>query len=548
MAGDECPGRPREVAFAIPRQPRLQHERPCDELWVGSAEAGDWPSMTEPVTFLFIREAAMAEEGKLKTYSNFIDGKWVSPHSGAYEPDINPADEGDIIGRFPSSDQEDARAAVESAHGAAHRWARLAPAERERYVERFASLLHKDRERLGKVICREEGKTLREALGEPERGVEEIRYFIGEGRRLEGITMPSDRAGVLSLASRVPIGVIAAITPWNFPVLTPLRKIIPALVTGNTVVFKPASDTPHSAAVLMELFEAADLPPGVVNMVTGRGSVVGDAICGNPLVRGITFTGSTAVGRRINALAAANFTRVQLEMGGKNPAIVAGYGDLDRAAEQITTAAFAVSGQRCTSISRLIVLREQSSEIERRIMDRMKQYVAGNGVDPKVTLGPVINRAAGERIMASIREATEAKATIAAGGKRIRGGEFEKGFYVEPTLLTGVRAEMAAATEEIFGPVLASIAVDSFDEAMTVANGTDYGLAACLFSDDLNLIHRFQRDIEAGMVHVNHGTVTDSCMPFGGVKGSGLGPFSKGATNKDFYTTYKVSYLKLASG
>jgi aldehyde dehydrogenase (NAD+) len=273
---------------------------------------------------------------------------------------------------------------------------------------------------------------------------------------------------------------------------------------------------------------------------------VGEAICSHPLVRGITFTGSTTVGRRINVHAADNFARVQLEMGGKNAAIVADCGDLDHAAAQITTAAFAASGQRCTSISRLIVLREQAEALQRRIVELMKRYVAGNGMDPGTTLGPVINRAAGERILASIREAAAAGATIAAGGNRIRGGTFEKGFWIEPTLLTGVGPRMTVATEEIFGPVLASTAVDSFDEAMDVANSTEYGLAASLFSDDLDHIRRFQRDIEVGMLHVNHGTVTDGCMPFGGVKASGLGPFSKGTTNKDFFTTWKVSYLQLA--
>ena len=488
----------------------------------------------------------MANDREPRKHGNFIDGSWVPPRGGTYDPDFNPADDGDLIGMFAASDAVDARAAVESAHRAWAGWARLLPAERERTVKRFSDLLGANRQRIAEVICREEGKTLREALAEPDRGVEEIAWFIGEGRRLDGITLPSDRAGVLSVASRVPIGVVAAITPWNFPVLTPLRKIIPALVTGNTVVFKPASDTPHSAVALMELFAEAGLPPGVVNMVTGRGSVVGDAIAGHPLVRGITFTGSTAVGRRINATAAGNLARVQLEMGGKNAAIVAGYRDLADAADQITAAAFAVSGQRCTSISRVIALRDQAPELERLIVERTKRYVAGNGMDPKVNLGPIINRAAGERIMAAINDAVGAGARIAAGGSRLRGGGLERGFWIEPTLLTDVSPRMAIATEEVFGPVLASIVVDSFDEALEVANGTAYGLAASLFSDDLGRIHRFQRDVEAGMLHVNHGTVTDGSMPFGGVKDSGLGPFSKGATNKDFFTTWKVTYVKLA--
>jgi aldehyde dehydrogenase (NAD+) len=285
----------------------------------------------------------------------------------------------------------------------------------------------------------------------------------------------------------------------------------------------------------------------VVNLLAGGGGTIGDALCGSPLVRGITFTGSTAVGRRINTVAAANFTRVQLEMGGKNPALVVGCRRLDQAAAQIASAAFAVSGQRCTSISRLIVHRELAEEMEERIVEKARGYVAGNGMEPGVTLGPLIHRAAGESVLASIRGAVEAGARIRSGGKRLTGGAFDRGFWVEPTLLSEVSPAMQAATEEIFGPVLVSIKVDSFDEALSVANGTAYGLAACLFTDDLDLIHRFQRDVEAGMTHVNHGTITDSGMPFGGVKASGLGPFSKGATNKDFFTSWKVNYLKFTA-
>ncbi len=489
------------------------------------------------------REKDMSEG---KTYLNFIDGKWTAPRSGRYYPDFNPADDRDIVGNFPLSDREDADAAVESAHWAFRGWSRMLPPEREKYIDRFVTLLDQNRQRIGEALCREEGKTIHEALGEPVRGVAECRYFLGEGQRLEGITMPSNRPGVTSVAARVPIGVIAAIAPWNFPFLTPLRKIIPALVTGNTVVFKPAYDTPHCGILLMELFEKAGFPQGVVNMVIGRGSVMGDAISGNPLVRGITFTGSTSVGRRINTVAAKNFTKVQLEMGGKNPAIVADYKNLDFAAAQIAVAAFAVSGQRCTSISRVIVLKKHAEALEEKIAEKMKAYVLGNGMDPKVTMGPIINRSAGEGIMAHIQSARDAGAKIKVGGHQLKDGDFDRGFYIEPTLITDVTSDMNVAIEEIFGPVLVSIKVDSFDEAMTAANDTEYGLAASLFSDNLEYINKFQRDIETGMAHVNHGTVTDGCMPFGGIKGSGLGAFSKGATNKDFYTTYKVNYIRYA--
>jgi len=475
---------------------------------------------------------------------NFIGGAWKAPRSGAYYPNINPADDKDIIGNFPLSTREDADEAVKCAHDAFASWSKLLPQERAKYITKFAELLEKDVQRVGEGLCREEGKTLKEALGEPTRGYVECSYFIGEAQRLEGITMPSDRKNVTSVATRVPIGVVVAIAPWNFPFLTPIRKIIPALATGNTVVFKPAYDTPLCSVMLMELFEKAGFPAGVVNLVIGKGSVMGDSLSSNPLVRGITFTGSTGVGRHINQIAAQNFTKVQLEMGGKNPCIVADYHDLDKTAADITAAAFAVTGQRCTSISRVLVLKKHAEELETKIAAKMKGYVVGNGMDPRVTMGPVINRSAGESIMGYIQSARDEGAAIKAGGNQLKGGDYDKGFYIEPTLITDVTPRMKVAIDEIFGPVLVVIKADSFAEALKIANDSDYGLAASLFSDNLEYIYDFQQNIEAGMVHVNHGTVTDACMPFGGVKHSGLGPFSKGATNKDFYTNYKVHYVK----
>jgi len=477
-------------------------------------------------------------------FRNYIAGKWKEPTSRDYYQDINPADYQDIIGDFPLSTTDDCDEAIDAADAAFKSWSRMLPAERAKYLEKFAQLLDEEKERIGQALCREEGKTIKEAIGEPSRGVVETSFFIGEGQRLEGITMPSDRKGVVSVATRVPIGVVAAISPWNFPFLTPLRKIIPALVFGNTVVFKPASDTPHCAILLMELFEKAGLPAGVVNLVIGKGNAIGDSISSNPKVKGITFTGSTVVGRRINQRASEHFAKVQLEMGGKNPAIVADYADLNKAAAEIASAAYAVSGQRCTAVSRVIVLKKHADELEAKILEKAKGYVLGNGKRPDVTMGPIVNKEAGLKIMEYIRGAEKEGATILCGGHQCIGGEFDKGFYIEPTLITNVNPSMKVAYEEIFGPVLVSIHVDTFEEALDVANSTEYGLASCLFSDNLKNIYAFQQEVESGMTHVNHGTVTDASMPFGGAKNSGLGPFSKGATNKDFYTNYKVNYVK----
>ncbi len=483
----------------------------------------------------------MAEKRK---YLNYINGEWKEPGTGDFYENFNPADNQESLGLYPLSDVEDVKAAIGSAEKAFSEWKNLSPAARSVYMSRFLEVMAEDRDRIGEAVCREAGKILKEALAEPDRGIEEVGYFIGEGQRLEGITMPSSRPGVSSVAVRVPLGVVATITPWNFPFLTPLRKVIPALVTGNTVVLKPASATPLSGVIIAELFEKAGLPSGVFNLVLGSGKVVGDAIASDPRVKGISFTGSTAVGRGINTQAAANFTKIQLEMGGKNPAIVADCLNLENAAAQITSSAFALSGQRCTSISRVIVMEKDADRLEALIAEKMKNYKLGNGLDPDVSLGPIISRSAGEKIMDYISGAVDAGAEIKAGGRQLKGGIFDRGFYIEPTLLSNVSPDMAAAREEIFGPVLVTIRVNSFDEAMKIANDTEYGLSASLFSDSLSHIDKFQREMETGMTHTNHGTVTDGTMPFGGVKNSGLGPFSKGKTNRDFFTNFRVNYVK----
>jgi aldehyde dehydrogenase (NAD+) len=480
----------------------------------------------------------------LKQYQNYIDGKWIAPSTGQYYKNMNPANYDDIIGEYPLSAKADVEAAVQSCHKAFKNWGKMLVNDREKIINKFIELVDKNKENIAKMLTREQGKTYKEALGEPSRGVVECRYILGEGQRLEGITMPSDRKGVVSVANRVPLGVVAAITPWNFPFLTPLRKIMPALVCGNTVIFKPASDTPHCGVMIMELFDQAGMPSGVVNMVIGKGSEAGDAISSHPLVRGITFTGSTAVGCQINELAAKNFTKCQLEMGGKNPAVVVNFKNLASAANQLSAGGFSLAGQRCTVLSRVIVLKDQADELENLIAEHMKSFIMGDGMDPKVSIGPVMNKKVGEDILAYIQSARDEGAIIKTGGNRLSGGIYDKGFWIEPTLITNVKPSMKVAIEEIFGPVLVVLRVETFEEALAIANDTKYGLAASIFTDDLDKIYTFQQEIETGMVHINHSTVTDGTMPFGGVKYSGIGQFSKGKTNKDFFTQLKVVYTK----
>jgi aldehyde dehydrogenase (NAD+) len=477
-------------------------------------------------------------------YSNFINGEWIEPSSGEYYKVFNPAVNDEEIGSFPLSGAEDVLKAVESAHVAFQSWRKIPASERAEYIYKFIELLDENKERLGEALCKEQGKPIKEAVSEAARGVKEMRYVAGEAVRLEGMTLPSDRMGVMNTVVRTPIGVIAAITPWNFPVLTPLRKIVPALIAGCTVVFKPANSTPLTALILTELLEKAGLPAGTVNLVMGSGRKVGDALVGHPLVKGISFTGSTTVGRTINLTAAKNFTKVQLELGGKNPVVVADYSNLENAAAQIVSAAYGNAGQRCTAISRVIVLEKHADELERYIIEKVKQFKIGNGMDSETQIGPVVSQDALNTISSYVQSAIDEDANIVLGGKRLTGGICDQGYYFEPTVITNVTPEMKVAKEEIFGPVLVIIRVKTFEDALSVSNNTEYGLAASIFTDRFDFAHDFMQDVESGMIHINNGTVSEGHMPFGGVKNSGLGVFSIGGTNKDFYTELKVIYTQ----
>jgi len=309
-------------------------------------------------------------------------------------------------------------------------------------------------------------------------------------------------------------------------------------------VLKPATNTPLTAIILIELLEKAGLPAGTVNLIIGRGKKIGDALVGNPLVKGISFTGSTKIGRNINLIAANNFTKVQLEMGGKNPVVVAEYSKLENAAAQIVSAAFTNAGQRCTAISRVIVLQKSADELERHIIEKVRQFRVGNGMDKDTQIGPVIGQDALDTISNYVGCAVNEGATIAIGGKRLTGARYDRGYFFEPTVITNVTSEMRVAKEEIFGPVLVCIRVNSIKEAIDVSNNTEYGLAASIFTDRMDFAYDFAQDVESGMIHINNGTVSEGHMPFGGVKNSGIGPYSIGSTNKDFYSNLKVNYIQ----
>jgi acyl-CoA reductase-like NAD-dependent aldehyde dehydrogenase len=411
-----------------------------------------------------------------------------------------------------------------------------------KYVQQIAQGCKQRRRELAEAITLEMGKPVGESLAEVDRGVAEMEFAAGEALRTGGQTLPSARPNLSAYTLREPLSVVAAITPWNFPFVSPVRKALPALAYGCTVVLKPASQTPLPAVILAEVTREAGLPAGVFNLIIGRGGEVGDALITHPAVEGITFTGSTEVGLDIASKAASRNARIQLEMGGKNGCVVARCADLDAAAAQIVGAAFQASGQRCTAISRVIVLQDQSEEFEAALAAHANELRVGHGLDDAVTMGPLSSQAQLERSLHYIDLALEDGARVIAGGRRMTGGEYDEGYYLEPTILGGVEPGTAPALDEIFGPVLVILPAGDFDEALSIHNEVRYGLSASIFTDDMELAQRFVHGAGAGMVHVNNGTVSEPHLPFGGVKQSGMGAYSIGSTNAEFYTKLKVVY------
>ena len=480
----------------------------------------------------------------MEKYRNFIGGEWTPATTGEVYPIWNPARPGEQIGCFARSSREDAKAAVAAAASAAPAWAATPGPLRGAVLHRFAQLLEDSKSELARIITREQGKALNESLGEVGRAVVEARYMAGEASRPIGETYPSERTGFSCKTVREPLGVVAAICPWNFPVVTPVRKVAPALAYGNTVVLKPASLTPWSAVYLTDLFDKAGLPPGVLNLVTGPGSGVGDELVSDHRVRGITFTGSTEIGARVAEGAARRFASVQLEMGGKNPAIVIDCADLESAAREIVPAAFLCSGQRCTALSRVIVAESQADELVENLRALIEAIRTGDGLADGTTMGPLVSRAQFDIVAAYVRQGVESGCELVCGGQPLVDDPGRDGYFFTPTLFDRVTPESPLATEEIFGPVLPVIQARDADQALQVANSTRYGLAASVFTSRADLERRFAAEIESGMIHLNHGTASQAHVPFGGRKDSGCGPFSIGPTARDFFTAVKVVYTK----
>lgn len=477
-------------------------------------------------------------------HSNFIAGKWMAPREGGYYQICNPARPREALGEFPVSGAPDADAALTAAEAALPSWSAMPGPQRGAILFRFAELLEQAKSELGRIITLEQGKALAEATGEVGRAAVEARFMAGEASRTTGQTFPSERPGFTCSTILEPLGVVAAICPWNFPVVTPVRKLAPALAYGNTAILKPASLTPWSSVYLFDLLEKAGLPPGVANLVIGPGRAAGEAILTDDRVRGITFTGSTSVGLRIYEAAARRMARVQLELGGKNPAIVFDHDDLDGAAREIVSAAFLCSGQRCTALSRVIVSAAQADALVERLMFHIGRINVGDGLAEGTTMGPLVSRSQLETVAGYVQLGKESGCTLLFGGRTLTDDPDNDGYFHEPTLFDWVPPDSPLAQDEIFGPVLPVIRATTIEEAIRAANGTRYGLAASVFTARLSHVNEFASRIQSGMIHINHGTASQAHIPFGGVKDSGQGAYSIGPTAREFFTNIKSVYVK----
>jgi aldehyde dehydrogenase (NAD+) len=477
-----------------------------------------------------------------RTYQNFIGGSWQPAQSGQTFPNYNPAT-GELLGYFPLSGEAEANAAVAAAKAAFEEW-RLVPApKRGEILFRVGELMKKYKEDLARTMTMEMGKILKETRGDVQEGIDMAYYMGGEGRRLFGYSVPVELPNKSGLAMRDPIGVVACITPWNFPIAIPTWKMFPALVAGNTIVIKPASDTPHSALRLVEILYEAGLPEGVVNIVFGPGGTVGEALIHHPDVAVISFTGSTESGRHVAIEAARSLKRVSLEMGGKNAVIVLDDADLTLAVEGILWSAYGTTGQRCTACSRVIVQRAVRQQLLDLLIPRIESLRLGNGLDESVDVGPVINASQLEKIHSYTEIGKVEGAALLTGGSVANEGELAKGHFYRPTLFADVTPRMRLAREEIFGPVLSMIEVESFEEAIAVNNDTPFGLSSAIYTQDINRVQRAMRDITTGILYINSGTTgAEIQFPFGGTRGTGNGHREAGLAGLDVFTEWKVVY------
>jgi methylmalonic acid semialdehyde dehydrogenase len=480
----------------------------------------------------------------MSVYRNFINGEWVESISSKTVENVNPANTDDVLGTVVQATRDEARAAVEAASEAFRDWRSTPAPSRGRIVARAARIMEDEKESIAQLLTREEGKTIAESRGELQRSINVAEFCAGESRRLNGETIQSELPLNFAYTLRQPLGVVACVTPWNFPVAIPVWKIAPALVAGNAVVFKPASLTPATAVRIVEIFEEAGIPKGVLNLILGSGSEAGDEIIKHKAVRAVSFTGSNEIGIRLYEQVSQRGAKIQCEMGGKNPVVVLEDADLDLAVESTAQGAFGSSGQRCTATSRAVVVDGIADEFVSRIVARANSMRIGNGSDANTEMGPSVDESQFKTVLSYIDIGRDDGAELKCGGQRATGDGLDKGYFVHPTVFDRVTTDMRIAREEIFGPVLSVLRVKNFDEAMQVANDSEYGLSSSIFSNDAGRIFRFVDEIETGMTHINSPTTGgEAHIPFGGVKSTGIGDREQGSTALDFYTELKVVYV-----
>ena len=486
----------------------------------------------------------MATASASHAYKNFINGEWVAPRSGKTLENRNPANVDELIGIFPLSSREDVDAAVAAAKEAYKSW-RLVPApKRAEILFRAAELLVKRKEEFSRDMTREMGKVLAETRGDVQEAIDMTYYMAGEGRRLFGQTTPSELPNKFAMSMRQSIGVCGLITPWNFPMAIPAWKMMPALVCGNTLVIKPAEDTPLSTYHLIEILSEAGLPPGVVNLVGGDGPGAGAALTKHADVSVISFTGSTPTGRIIAETCAPSFKHYSLEMGGKNIILVMDDANLDLAVDGAIWGGFGTTGQRCTAASRVGIHKSVYKEFVARFVERAARLKVGNGLDPAVEMGPCINEQQLQTVMSYVEIGVKEGAKLLTGGHRLSSGALAKGWFHEPTVFGDCQPKMRVAQEEIFGPVVSLIPVDSLEQGIEVANGVPYGLSASIYTRNVNRAFAAMQDLYTGIVYVNAPTIgAETHLPFGGTKQTGNGHREAAVAAIDFFTEWKSVYI-----
>ena len=476
---------------------------------------------------------------------SYINGHWVKSESGQLMKNVNPADVTDVIDEFPLASALDAERAIQAGRSAFTDWKKTPGPERSRVLWRAADIARNRIDEIARIMTREEGKIFREAKGEVKKGISLMEYYAGAGYRMGGQTLPSEVKDTFAYTIRQPVGVVGLITPWNFPWAIPVWKSMPALVAGNAIVLKPASITPGTAALLVEILEEAGLPPGVLNMVVGSGSIVGEVLVNSPELPIISFTGSNDIGSKLYTKAASRGAKVTCEMGGKNAVVVMADADLEKSAIAIRDGAFGSTGQRCTATSMVVVIESVKNDLLECLVDCTSKMKIGSGFDESVDMGPAVDEGQFQTDLEYIEIAKNEGARLVIGGKTPE--ELKGGYFVEPTIFDGVESDMRIFQEEVFGPLLSVVTVKNLDEAIEMVNAVEFGLTTSIFTNDVSRVMKFVDEVETGMVHVNEPTIGgEAQLPFGGIKSTGVGEREMSEEGLNFFTELKTVFINFS--